>query len=461
MVNQEIHRASYRDPDGFVFQRDGKILRQINRSYAEEYEHLMKSGLYETLVDRGLLIAHTVLPPSSQEEPLGYKVIEPEQVSFISYAYEWSFGQLKAAATASLEIMETALAHGMMLKDCNSFNMQFHRGKPLLIDTLSFMFYQEGMLWPGYRQFCRHFLMPLALMSYCDPRLGALLARYADGIPLDLGCELLPLKARLSTGLLMHLFIHSGVDKRARTARGSRAKPLPTTASLVPLIANLRRTVEKIKPPRYHTTWEDYENVCLYSEADRLKKKRFVEGCLQSVLPAKVWDLGSNAGTYSWLAVEQGATVVAIDNDHAAIDRLSEAIFAREETNILPLVADILNPTPRVGWENAERSALLDRGPADLTLALALLHHIVIGANVPMVKIARLMARLSNHVIVEFIPKSDPQVELLLAHRKDIFPDYNQEGFEAVFSEYFRIVRTEKLEDSPRILYHLERIAAV
>jgi len=460
MTNPEAHEASFRDPDGFIFQINGQILRQINRSYAEDYEHLMKSGLYESLVDRGLLIPHNECPPSVQGTSSAYKVIAPEEVPFISYAYEWSFGQMKAAAIASLEIMETALAHDMMLKDCNSYNMQFHQGRPVLIDTLSFMPYRERMLWPGYRQFCQHFLMPLALMSYCDPRLSVLLARFTDGIPLDLGCGLLPLKARLSAGLLMHLFVHSSVDKRARTARRATRMTRPTSTSLLPLVDNLRRTVERIKPPRYHTAWEDYENVCLYSEADRQKKRRFVEKCLEDVLPATVWDLGANIGTYSWLAAGRGASVVAIDNDNAAIEHLSQAVAARREPNILPLVIDILNPTPPVGWENAERSSLLDRGPADLIIALALLHHIVIGANVPMQKVARLLARLSSHVVTEFVPKSDPQVELLLAHRKDIFPDYHQQGFEAAFSGYFRVVRTEELDDSPRILYQMERVTS-
>jgi hypothetical protein len=457
MTFPEAHEASYRDPDGFIFESNGQILRQINPSYAEDYERLMKSGLYEALIGRDLLIPHREIPLSEHGRSAAYKVIQPDRVPFISYAYEWSFSQLKAAAIASLEIMETALAHGMMLKDCNSFNIQFQRGRPVLIDTLSFMSYQQGMLWPGYRQFCQHFLMTLALMSYCDPRLNALLARFEDGIPLDLGCELLPLKARFSVGLLVHLFIHSSVDRRAKSAQGAVRQTRPTTTSLIPLVANLKRSVERIKPPRFKTAWEEYERVCLYSQGDRAKKKAFVEECLESVDPGTVWDLGANVGTFSWLAARQGASVVAIDNDHAAMERLSQQVTAQNEPNILPLVIDILNPSPPIGWENAERSALLDRGPADLIMALALLHHVVIGANVPLPKVARLLARLGNHVVIEFVPKADPQVELLLAHRRDIFPDYHQQGFEDAFGEHFRIVRSEVLDDSPRILYQMER----
>jgi hypothetical protein len=457
VTNPEVHEASYRDPAGFIYLKDGQILRQINHSYAEDYEHLMKSGLYEALVSRGLLIPHDERPTPTNGTPLAYKVIAPERVPFISYAYEWSFTYLKLAALAALEIMEIALEYDMVLKDCNSYNMQFHHGRPVLIDSLSFMAYQPGMLWPGYRQFCQHFLMPLALMSYCDPRLGALLARFEDGIPLDLGTRLLPQSARFSLRLLVHLFLHSGVDQRVSTARRSVSLPNLFGANLLPLVANLKGTVSRIKPPRYRTAWEDYEDSCLYSDADRDKKRRFVEECLEVVKPATLWDLGANVGTYSWLASERGASVVAIDNDYAAIDRLSQDVSAREESSILPLVADILNPTPPVGWGNAERSSLLDRGPAEMILALALLHHIVIRANVPMENVARLLSRLGNHVVIEFVPKSDPQVELFLAHREDIFPDYHQNGFEAAFGSFFRVVRTEELSDSPRVLYHMER----
>ncbi len=460
MMDPEAHKASYRDPDGFVFEINGQIRRQINPSYADPYEHLMRSGLYETLVSRELLIPHRECAQSEHGRSSAYKVIAPEEVPFISYAYEWSFTQLRAAAITSLEIMESALAHGMMLKDGNSYNIQFHRGRPVLIDTLSFMPYQEGDLWPGYRQFCQHFLMPLALMSYCDPRLSVLLARYEDGIPLDLGCELLPLKSRLSAGLLVHLFIHSRLDQRTRTAPKARQTRGPKS-SLIPLVANLKRTVERIKSPRSHSLWEEYENVCMYSQRDRSKKNQFLEECLDAISPATAWDLGANVGTYSWIAAGRGIRVVAMDNDHAAIEYLSQEIFAQKERNILPLVIDILNPTPPVGWENAERAALLDRGPVDLIMALALLHHIVIGANVPLQKVARLMAKLGKNLVIEFVPKADPQVELLLAHRRDIFPDYLQQGFEEAFGEYFRIVRSEALDDSPRILYQMERTKTV
>ena len=269
MTNPEVHEASYRDPAGFIYLKDGQILRQINHSYAEDYEHLMKSGLYEALVSRGLLIPHDERPTPTNGTPLAYKVIAPERVPFISYAYEWSFTYLKLAALAALEIMETALEYDMILKDCNSFNMQFHDGRPVLIDSLSFIAYQPGMLWPGYRQFCQHFLMPLALMSYCDPRLGALLARFEDGIPLDLGTRLLPRRARFSIRLLVHLFLHSGVDQRVSTARRSVSLPNLFGANLMPLVENLKGAVSRIKPPRYRTAWEDYEDSCLYSDADR------------------------------------------------------------------------------------------------------------------------------------------------------------------------------------------------
>jgi len=130
-------------------------------------------------------------------------------VPFISYPYEWSFSQLKAAALATLEIQKRALAFGMSLKDSSAYNIQFVHGKPILIDTLSFEMYQEGLPWVAYRQFCQHFLAPLALMSYRDIRLNQLLRVYLDGIPLDLAASLIPFRTRFKLPLQLHIYLHA------------------------------------------------------------------------------------------------------------------------------------------------------------------------------------------------------------------------------------------------------------
>ena len=184
--------ASFRDPSGFVFEREGVIYRQINRSYAPHYEQLMHSGLYAELTGEHLLIPHEEAAGVTSESGDAHLTLRPERVAFISHPYEWSFSQLKDAALTTLRVQQTAMRFGMTLKDASAYNVQFHRGRPILIDTLSFEIYREGAPWVAYRQFCQHFLAPLALMAHRDPRLGRLLAVHLDGVPLDLARSLLP-----------------------------------------------------------------------------------------------------------------------------------------------------------------------------------------------------------------------------------------------------------------------------
>src|SRR5262245_14254456 len=206
--------ASFRDPSGFLFSRDGVLYRQVNRRYEQEYARLMESGLYEKLVKVGVLIPHVEVENVRAEAGECFRVIQPERVPFISYPYEWSFGQLKDAALATLSIQKRALKAGMSLKDASAYNIQFVRGKAVLIDTLSFELYKDGQPWVAYRQFCQHFLAPLTLMALKDVRLSQLLRVYIDGIPLDLASELLPSKTRLNFGLLTHIHLHASAQKR-------------------------------------------------------------------------------------------------------------------------------------------------------------------------------------------------------------------------------------------------------
>ncbi len=182
--NETALGSSFRDPSGFVFFRDGQLLRQINRSYREHYDMFMSSGLYDGLQKQQAIVRHQEVENSTDTQ--AYKTIAPQQISFISYPYEWCFGQLKDAALLTLEIQKTAMEHGMTLKDASAYNIQFDQGKPILIDTLSFEKYQEGSPWQAYRQFCQHFLAPLALMHYSNMHAGRLSAIWLDGIPLEI-----------------------------------------------------------------------------------------------------------------------------------------------------------------------------------------------------------------------------------------------------------------------------------
>lgn len=455
METQAKLKASFRDPSGFLFRREGVLYRQVNRKYQADYDHLMQSGLYDRLVKAGLLIPHREVEIVPEQPEIAYRILQPEVVSFISYPYEWSFGQLKDAALLTLAITRQSLESGMMLKDASAYNIQFHNGKPVLIDTLSFEVYKEGQPWVAYRQFCQHFLAPLALMAFTDVRLNQLLRVYIDGVPLDLASKLLPGKTRWNFGLASHIHLHANAQKRYADQAVDKAavERRMSKLSLLGLLDNLEGTVRGLRWAPAHTEWADYYDATNYTREAFELKKTLVSAFIQRVNPRQVWDLGANNGEFSRLASVRGIDTVAFDIDPDAVEKNYQAVKANTEKKLLPLVLDLTNPSPSIGWENCERESLAERGPVDLVLALALIHHLAISNNVPLERLAATFAALGRWLVIEFIPKDDSQVQRLLATREDIFPSYTQEGFQEAFSHSFDIVEKAQINGSKRTLF--------
>jgi hypothetical protein len=450
--------SSFRDPSGYLFERDGVLLRHIQRCYAPHYDCLMASGLYTKLVDQSLLISHEEVMDAGDGD--AYRTLRPERVAFISHPFEWSFSQLQEAALTTLRIARTALGHGMVLKDASAYNVQFHRGAPVFIDTLSFEKYEEGAPWVAYRQFCEHFLAPLALMSYRDIRLGQLLRVHIDGIPLDLTRTLLPGRAWLNVNLFMHIWLHAGYQRRYRnTSERVRVRAI-SKQSLENLIRTLESSVRKLRWRAAGTEWAEYYAGDSYTESASDDKCEIVARYLDRAKPTSVWDLGANTGVFSRLAVERGIPTVAFDVDPACVDRNYREARRAGETRLLPLLLDLTNPSPAIGWAHVERASLIGRRSAGLVMALALIHHLAISNNVPLARIADLFADLADRLIVEFIPKRDRKVQQLLANREDVFPDYTQAGFEVAFGSRFEIEERTAIRDSERTLYLMQRRGA-
>jgi len=451
--------ASFRDPSGFLFVRDGTLYRQVNRVYTENYARLMDSGLYEKLVKTGLLIPHTEVDVKPADPDLAFKILQPERVPFISYPYEWSFGQLKDAALATLSIQKHALKASMSLKDSSAYNIQFYRGKSVLIDTLSFEVNREGEPWVAYRQFCQHFLAPLALMATRDVRLGQLLRVHIDGIPLDLASKLLPSRTRWNLGLTSHIHLHARAQARyadiavAEARRGRRM----SKQDLLVLIESLEATVLSLKWEPAGTEWAEYYDSTNYTEAAFDHKKELISEWLEVLQPKTVWDLGANTGVFSRQAAGRGAYTVAFDIDPAAVEQNYRQVKKDKEQNLLPLVLDLTNPSPSLGWANRERDSLAGRGPVDVVLALALIHHLAISNNVPFDRLSDFLAELGKWLIVEFVPKADSQVQKLLKSREDIFIEYQREAFERILAKRYIIRKSCQIRTSERWLYLMER----
>lgn len=450
--------ASFRDPNGFLFSQGGTLYRQVNHKYEREYARLMESGLYAKLVKAGLLIPHQEADQAPADAETSFRVIQPERVPFISYPYEWSFSQLKDAALATLSIQRRALKQEMSLKDASAYNIQFVRGKATLIDTLSFEIYTEGQPWVAYRQFCQHFLAPLALMALKDVRLNQLLRVYIDGVPLDLASELLPWSMRLNFGLATHIHLHAKAQQRyageeVKSRGGTMTKP-----ALLALIDSLDSTVRKLEWKAGGTEWGNYYEITNYSDAAFEHKKELIRSWSDRIKPAMTWDLGGNTGVFSRVAGECGAHVISWDIDPTAVEVNYRKVKEEKTEKLLPLLLDLTNPSPAIGWANRERDSFGERGPADMLLALAVIHHLAISNNVPLPQLAKFFAENGKWLVIEFVPKSDSQVKKLLASREDIFPNYTRQGFEAAFRQCYKFHEAVEVRESERVLYLMERL---
>jgi hypothetical protein len=460
--------GSYRDPSGFVFRHEGVLYRQINASFADDWALFDSSGLHRALIEQGLLVADRPGDLSLAPEPGAVAVIQPDEIDFITHPFEWSFSQLKDAALLTLRAQALASEHGMTLRDASAYNVQFREGQPILIDTLSFERAAADQPWKPYRQFCENFLAPLALMAHRDGRLGQLLRTWIDGVPLDLASELLPRSTRyFSPGLAAHIHLHARAQRQHAGGSGPDGAPSAATRAVtmsegrrLALLDHLRRTVEGLRLPAEGTVWADYAEQTSYSDAGTASKEAIVKRMVEAVSAEggqRAWDVGANTGRYSRIAADAGFWVLALDIDWAAVERHYLALRAAADRRIMPFLADIAEPSPGIGWENRERASLLERANADLLIALALVHHLAIGRNVPLPMISRLMARLSPGLIAEWVPKEDPMAQRLLAAREDVFADYSLDGFRAAFGRDFEILEEAPIEDSGRVLFRMRR----
>jgi hypothetical protein len=450
-----IDPGSFRDPSGFVFWANGQVYRQVNTRYKDDYDLLMRSGLFSKLLSQGLVIPHDEIDLENAPSSDAYKVLKPKFIHFISYPYEWCFGQLKDAALATLEIQRLALESSMSLKDSSAYNIQFVAGQSTLVDTLSFERYREGEPWIAYRQFCQHFLAPLALMSLVDERLGQLSRVFLDGIPLDVAVSALQRRGVFNVGLWLHLRLHALAQRRYADANIATltAKKRVSKHALFALIDSLRNCIDGLKRNRPSFEWGRYYIDGKLDSGYVGEKKEIVLDYLETAKPTSVWDLGANTGLFSRIAAERGIPTVSFDSDIDCVERSYQVQKQERLKTLSILYMDLTNPSPASGWDHAERRSLVERGPTDLVFALAIVHHLAISNNLPFPRIASFFQRICTWLIVEFVPKDDEMVKKLLNSRKDVSWSYSKADFEAAFSGSFTIISSQSIGASSRTLY--------
>lgn len=452
------HASSFRDPSGNIFIHDGEIARAVNPVYFEQYHSLTNSGFYKKLFDNGLLIPHAQTAASAE-----YITIKPEKIPFFSYPYEWSFGQYKHAALHTLKLQKYCLQNGYTLKDATAFNVTFHNGAPVFVDSLSFDIYNEGEPWRAYKQFVMHFLAPLALAKYYGNDMLKLLVQYIDGIPLQKAAKLLPFSTKFSPVLYTNIHLAAKYDSKYSSDNNGKGKQVTISKqSQIKILDSLYNYIKDLTLNE-KTEWKDYYSITNYDTEAFEYKKQLVSKWHTTINAQKVVDLGGNDGTFSRVLKDSAAEILVTDIDPNAVNQNYSQVLQNKEKNILPLVSDLLNPSAGIGFNNKERSPLQQRikeNNFDVALALALIHHISLTGNVPFEMSAQLFASLTPYLIIEFPDREDSWVSFLLQSKREFaghFDYYNKANFEKAYSEVYDVVEQQDIPNTYRTMYLLKR----
>ena len=457
--------GSFRDRDSRVVISGDAIYRALSPEGAEDWKALSASPLLEKLTASGQVIGTrevdaAVAGIGQELLPTGVsRVLEHDRVPFVSYPYEWTFSMLQDAAKLQLELGAEAIEAGLALKDATPYNVQFIGSKPTFIDIGSFEKIPEGEPWIAYRQFCMLYLYPLLFQAHKDIPFHPWMRGSIDGIqPID-AIKVFSLRDRLRRGVFLHTSLHARLDRRANKSGPGSAEENKTTRQVKPgqikaQLESMNRLVSKLKWKTGETSWSGYRQSNTYSDEDDQRKQVFVAEVAAQKKPALTWDMGCNDGAYSRIAAENSDRVVAFDFDHATVEALYRSLREEGNTKILPLVSNLADPSPALGWRGLERKPLAERGAPDLMLALALIHHVSISANIPIADFLQWARDLGTTLLIEFPKRTDPMVRALLANKHDgANPDYEEGNFERELEKRFNVERREELPSGDRILF--------
>ncbi len=437
------------------------MLRGLSERGAADWDRLQASPAFSQLVASGQLIPTTEYLGPAIESPRGTpwtKVLEHEALPVVTYPYEWPFAMLRDAAALELEVLATALDHGLTLKDGTIYNVQFIGSRPVFIDIGSFTKFDT--VWAGYRQFCETSLFSLLMHAHLGLPHQAMLRGKIDGVPADHARAVFSGRKKWKKGVFTHVVLQAAAQKRVTASSESMKAELTKSGANIDLAKatakKMRKLVAGLEVSTKRSTWSDYRTTCTYTSESAAFKRQFVEAAATTGQPKRIVDLGANDGEYSVLVAPHCEQVIACDFDELVIDRLYRRLRAEGPANVLPLVVDLTDPSPGIGWANRERTAWQERMQPDLVLALALIHHLVIGANVPMPMVVDWMRAFDSRLVIEFVDPDDPQSKRLLANKPaGLFDDYTRERFEALVATRFDIVRAAEVPGQPRKLYEL------
>jgi SAM-dependent methyltransferase len=450
--------GSFRDPESRIFYEGDAVYRALSPDGLSDFEALQASGL----LDDGRVVGTqrvenvAALKDLLVHEPAA--VLRHERIPFVSYPYEWTFSMLKDAALLQLDLLLASLEHDIVLKDATPYNVQFKGSRPVFVDVGSFERLREGEPWVGYRQFCMLYLYPLLLQSAKGVAFQPWLRGAIDGITPAQMRALMSFRDRFRRGVFTNVFLHAKLEARYADRPGQVKQEVKRVFKKELFVANvrkMRKLVERLgwNPPE--GVWTAYGERNTYTDDDARRKDEFVRAVATSRQWRLVWDIGANNGRYSRIAAEGAKTVVAVDADQGPVELLYRDLKAEGDERILTLAMNLADPSPGLGWRGFERRSLPDRGKPDLVLALALVHHMAIGANVPVREFIDWLASLGSALVIEFPTREDPMVKKLLAPKREgLHPDYELGFFERCLNDAFEVERSERLESGTRVLYY-------
>jgi len=460
----------YRDRSNRVFDDGTRIVRGVSADVLSYWRRLSGEPFYRAFVDEALVVAteEITYPDAMPGDWAGY--LAHERIPVISYPYEWSFGMLRDAALLQLEIIERSIPAGWTLKDATPYNVQWRGTRPVFIDIPSFEPYRSGDAWVGYRQFCMMYLYPLMLKAYKGIDYIPFLRSNLEGIEPDQANQILSGASRLRKGVLGNVYLHAKMHRKYASSDLDEAKSLTETsgekvqekkairhseAMVLGTIQGLRRVVEKLSIVDSRTVWGNYDTDHSYGDVSYQAKKDFVEKHIKAKPRRVTWDIGCNTGTFSRLARGHSDYILSIDGDSKAIERLYQHEKAQGTSDLLPLIMNIGNLSPDQGWRGKERKALEKRGKPDIVLCLALIHHIVISANIPLSEFMEWLRGLESDIVIELVGLDDDMTKMLLRGRVNQYEELGQANFERVADLHFRTEDSLSLKGGHRKIYYL------
>jgi hypothetical protein len=454
--------GSFRDPLSRVFVDGDAIWRGLSSEALADYDTLEASAFFRGAVERGDIVGTERMGPDAPALPGDWAaVLRHKRIDVLSYPYEWTFEMLRDAALLQLALTRGAVAEKLITKDASSYNVQFVGTKPTFIDVGSFERLRGGEPWPGYRQFCELFLNPLLVQALADVPFQPLLRGSIHGISPSTAAELLRGHRRFSKTVFTHVRLHARAEHKYAGADEQRdVKAELQRAGYGPRLidaqlASLERSVAGLRWGSQDSTWSTYSDRSHYEEQDLQVKERFVAATVESSAARRVLDLGANDGRFSRVALGAGAaSVVAVDSDHLVVDRLYRDLRRDGERRVLPLVIDLSDPSPGLGWRSRERVSFVDRVRPDLVLCLAVVHHLALTNTVPLEEIVAFLADFGAPLVVEFPHADDVMAARLLARKRaGVFDGYNREHWEQALRARFDVNVSETLPSGTRTMY--------